>query len=256
MAVKIAIANKKGGIGKTTTALSLTYALQKMGKRVLLIDTDPQKSASGVYGAAIGDEATLADIMYGGMDAKEVILKRNLGDIIVSDEQLETAEQTIPSDADRFYHLSDSCQSLENEYDYIIIDCPPGNGVMLGNVLSYVNHVIIPITCDKFGIQGLAEFKDVMDSYKKRINPSLDVLGVLMVMYKGRQNLTKELEEGVIPKYVDVLQSKLFNTTIRTSVKIQESQALGLDLYDYAPLSTAAIDYAEFAKEVVKMIEG
>lgn len=252
MATTIAVANMKGGIGKTTTALCLADVLRRKGKKVLLIDADPQKSATGIYKAETEGVSTLGDILYCDTKAEECIQHLEMGDIIASDAALTSAETQIPADTDRFYHLHDACAGIDGIYDYIICDCPPGNGVILGNVLSYVHHIIMPITCDKFGIQGMTEFDKVMHSYSKRINPSLHIIGVLMVKYKGRQSLTRDLEENLIPSIVKQMNTRIFNTKIRESVKCQEAQALNTSLYDYAPKSTTAQDYAAFTEELLE----
>lgn len=252
MAIKIALANMKGGIGKTTSALCLADAFQKKGKRVLLIDTDPQRSATGIYNAETSSTSTLADMMYCNTDAAECVQHTSLGDIIASDQALQDADTQIKADADRFYHLADTCKSIDNQYNFIICDCPPGNGVMLGNVLSYVDYIIMPITVDKFGIQGMLDFVDVMNSYKKRINPGIQILGVVMIKYKGRQSLTKDLEDNLIPGIIKDMNTKLFNTKIRESVKCQEAQALNQSLLQYAPSSTTAADYIQLADEILK----
>lgn len=252
MAVKIAIANMKGGIGKTTTALCLSDALRRAGRRVLLIDTDPQRSASGVYHAAFEGVSTLADILYSDEPALSCVQKLPLGDIIGSDPALQDADRRIAADADRFYHLSDSCKTLEDIYDFIICDCPPGNGVLLGSVLSYVNYVVMPITCDKFGIQGMTDFIEVMHTYTKRINPNLKILGVLIIKYKGRQSLTKNLEDDLLPSLVKKMDTKLFTTKIRESVKCQEAQALDQSIFQYAPSCTTAEDYLTLTDEILK----
>lgn len=255
MAITIAVANSKGGIGKTTTALCLSDALRRRGKRVLLIDTDPQKSATEIYQAKTNNTPTLGDMMYEHTDAQDCIQHTSMGDIIASDTALTSAETTIPADADRFYHLQDACQKINSKYDYIICDCPPGNGVLLGNVLSFVRFVVIPITCDRFGMQGLTDFADVMHMYSKRINTSLQIAGVLMVKYKGRQSLTRDLEENLIPSIVEQMNTTVFKTKIRESVKCQEAQALGVSLYDYAPKSTTAQDYSDFTAELMEVIK-
>lgn len=252
MATKIAIANMKGGIGKTTTALCLADSLSKRGKRVLLIDTDPQRSATGVYSARTEDTNTLADIMYEDTDAAECVQHLDMGDIIASDAILMEADTKVDVDADRFYHLQDACKSLEDKYDIIIMDCPPGNGVLLGNVLSYANGIIMPITCDRFGIQGMTEFVDVMKQYIKRINPTLRILGVLIIKYKGRLSLTRELEDELIPNLVSKMGTKLYETRIRESVKCQEAQALNLRLSNYAPHCTTSEDYESFTDELIR----
>lgn len=255
MAIKLAIANMKGGIGKTTTSLCLADALQRKSYKVLLIDTDPQRSATGVYGAAIDGVNTLADVMYTDTDAKECIQKLALGDIIASDPALKDADTQIKADTDRFYHLADACKSIEKDYDFIICDCSPGSGVMLGNVLSYCNHVIMPITCDKFGIHGMTDFVDEMNKYTKRINPGLTIAGVLIIKYKGRQSLTKDLEDNLIPSIVDEMKTKLFDTRIRESVKCQEAQAINKSIYEYAPTCTTAEDYIKFTEELLKELK-
>lgn len=251
MGTRIAIANMKGGIGKTTSSLCLADAFQRKGKKVLLIDTDPQRSATSVYGASTQDIATLADIMYCNTPATECIQHLSLGDMIASDPALADADTQIKPDADRFYHLSDACKSIDDIYDIILCDCPPGNGVMLGNVLSYVDYVVMPITCDKFGIQGMTEFVDVMNTYTKRINPALKILGVVIIKYKGRQSLTKDLEDNLIPEIIKKMGTQLFKTRIRESVKCQEAQAVNQSLFSYAPTCTTAIDYINLADEIL-----
>lgn len=255
MAKKIAITNMKGGIGKTTTALCLTDALKKRGYKVLLIDTDPQRSATGVFQAQMEDAATLADILYEHEDANECIQTTRLGDIIASDALLSEAETSIKADADRFYHLKDACESIESKYDFIIVDCPPGNGVLLGNVLCYVDTTIVPVTADKFGIQGIVELSNqVMAQYKKRINPNLDIQGLLIIKYKGRQSLTKDIEDGILPDLAQQMGTKIFNQRIRESVKCQEAQAVNQSLFEYAPKSTTALDYEAFTDELLKEV--
>lgn len=253
MAKKIAVANIKGGIGKTSTAIALVDGLRAKNKKVLLIDGDPHSlSASRVYKAVMDNTETLADIMYDSLDARKAVQTTEYGDIIPGDKELTVADTRIAADAERFYHLADACKKLDSLYDYIIIDCPPGNGVILGNVLVYVNEVVIPITCDSFGIQCLNSFGEILESYKKRLNESLKVTGVLITMYEGRQALTKDLEDNVIPKEVKALGSTLFKTRIRKSVRLKESQTLSQPIFEYAKKSTVAEDYQAFVNEFIR----
>lgn len=256
MAKKIAIANVKGGIGKTSTAIALADGLRLKHKKVLMIDGDPNSlSSTHVYRAVTSGEYTLADALLGGAKLSDCVQKTKYGDIIPCEEVLKNADTQIPADADRFYHLSDSAKEIEDMYDYVVIDCPPGDGVILGNVLSYVDGVVIPITCDSFGIQCLDSFGKITEVYKKRINPGLKIYGVLITMYEGRQSLTRDLEDGIIPKEISKLNTKLFKTRIRRSVKLKESQTLGVSLYDYAPRSTVAEDYSSFIRELLKEVK-
>ena len=249
---KIAISNQKGGIGKTTTAIELFSGLKRKGYKVLMIDSDPQRSTTGVFGAKIEGSATLADMLYSGEDALECIQTTEMGEIIASDLILSEADTKIPADADRFYHLADTCGKLEGKYDYIIFDTPPGNGVLLGNVLSYVDYVIMPVTCDKFGVQGMMDFNNSLEKYKKRINPRLRILGILKIKYKGRQSLTRDLEDNLLPAQAEEMNTKIFNTKIRESVKCQEAQALGKSVMDYEPTCTTSIDYTTFVEEFLR----
>lgn len=253
MAKKIAIANTKGGIGKTSTAIALTDGLRQKKKKTLLIDADPNSTSSTqVYRAVTDNVATLTDVLYDGLPAQDAIQHLEYGDIIPVDPELTLADTKIAADANRFYHLKDACDALEDMYDYIIIDCPPGNGVILGNVLSYVDEVIIPITCDSFGLQCLDSFKDIMDTYKKRINEKLHICGVLITMYEGRQALTRDLEENTIPEELKYLNTTLFNTRIRRSVRLKESQLFSMPVMEYAKNSTVALDYQAFTDEVIR----
>lgn len=253
MAVKLALTSIKGGLAKTTTSICLADALRRRNKRVLLVDVDPQRSASSIYQASADTDAgTLADIMYCDTDASECVQHTDKGDIIASDINLAMADSNVKNNPDRFYHISDSCHSLEDKYDFIIFDCPPSDGVLLGNVLSYVNYLIVPVTCDQFGMQGMYSIPSVMAEYTKRINPTLKVAGALIVRYKGRQLLTKDLEENTIPVLAEAMGSKVFNTRIRESVKCQEAQTMHKSLYEYAPKCSTAIDYESFTDELLE----
>ena len=256
MAIKLALTSIKGGLAKTTTSICLADSLQRRKKKTLLVDVDPQRSASSIYQAsADSDVGTLADIMYCDTDASECIQHTDKGDIIASDINLAMADSNVKNNPDRFYHISDAFESLEDMYDYIIFDCPPSDGVLLGNVLSYVNYLVVPVTCDQFGMQGMYSIPSVMSEYTKRINPSLRVAGALIVRYKGRQVLTKDLEENTIPVLAEAMGSKVFNTRIRESVKCQEAQTMHRSLYEYAPNCSTAVDYEAFTDELLKELE-
>lgn len=256
MSIKIAIANQKGGIGKTTTALAVATGLKRKKKKVLMIDTDPQRNTTRVYKAEIEGNATLADIMYEETKAEECVQHSALGDIIASDPALKVADNRIPFGADAFFHLSDAMQNIDDNYDVIVLDTPPGSGIILGNVLTYVNYLIIPVICDTFGIQGLRDFYGMIKEFRKRFNPDLKILGLLKVKYKGRQNLTKSIEDNILPEFAKEMETIVFNTTIAESVKCQEAQAMFASIFDYAPNSTTAQDYSKFIKEMMKMIGG
>lgn len=253
MAIKVAVANQKGGIGKTTTAICLADGLRNRDKRVLLIDTDPQCSSTGVYRALIHNHETLLDVLIEGEDIRNCIQHLPLGDIVASDGALKDAETSIKTDADRYYHLQDALTTIEDLYDYIIFDTPPGNGVLLGNVLCSADKIIMPITVDAFGVQGMFDFYNTMLTYKKRINPKIYIDGILFIKYKGRVKLTKDLENNVIPQTLAQMgNTKIYDTKIRECIKCQESQALGVSLYEYDPHCSTARDYNQFIEEFIR----
>ena len=191
-------------------------------------------------------------MMIGDEKAVNCVQHMQLGDIIASDPQLKDAETSIKADADRYYHIKDAIEELDQKYDYIIFDTPPGNGVLLGNVLCSADKVIMPITADKFGIQGMQDFYNTMLTYKKRINPNIHIDGILIIKYKGRYGLTKDLEKGIIPEMAKRMETKIYETKIRESVKCKESQALGLSVFDYDSNCTTAIDYNHFIEEFIR----
>ena len=212
MAVKIALANRKGGVGKTTTALALAAGLIKKKKKVLMIDTDPQRNTTRVYQAETEGVATLYDIIFANYKAEDVIQKTPYGDIIASDENLINADTQIKPGPGMYKYIKNAVKSIEKNYDFIIFDTPPHTGVLLGNVL-------------------------------------------MMIKYKGRQSLTKDIEENILPSYAKSLNTKLFKTRIRESVKCMEAETLKQSIFDYAPNSTTAIDYDNLVKEILKEVK-
>ena len=251
MAVKIAIANQKGGVGKTTTALALADGLRIRGKSVLLIDTDPQRNSTMVYGAKTEDVATLYDIIFAGYTAEQCIQATDHGDIIASDEQLQSADTQIKPSPKMYKYLKSALKTADKKYDYIIFDTPPRTGILLGNVLEAAEYVIIPITCDIFGIQGLMDFYQTVKEYQDD-NEILSIMGLLKIKYKGRQSLTRDIEEQILPDYARQMQTKVFKTAIRESVKCQEAQTLRQSLFEYAPKSTTATDYSMLIDEIME----
>ena len=250
MALKIAIANQKGGIGKTTTALALSDGLRKRGQKVLLIDTDPQRNSTHVYGAQTDGVATLYDIIFAGYTAEQCIQRTDYGDIIASDEQLQNADAQVKPSPRMYKHIKTALKKVEDIYDYIIFDTPPRTGILLGNTLEAADQIITPITCDIFGIQGLLDFYETVKEYQDD-NEELRILGLLKVKYKGKQNLTREVET-LLDEYARQMDTKVFRTAIRESVKCQEAQTLRKSIFDYAPTSTTAIDYNALIDEIVE----
>ncbi len=254
MAYKIAVANCKGGIGKSSTALNLADQLIRAGKRVLMIDTDPQRNTTVVYKAEYLGVATLDDIFMKGFSAEECIQHTEYGDIIAGDDSLHDADSKITPSPKMYRFIQKSLKNIENNYDYIIFDTPPKFGVLLGNVLECSDAIVCPITCDLFGIQGITDFFDIVKEFQED-NENLRVLGILRIKYKGKQNLTSDIESKLLPQYAEKMNSKIFETPIRECVKCQEAQTMQVRLSEYAPKCTTALDYEALAQEIMEEVK-
>ncbi len=251
MSRKIAVANQKGGVGKTTTSICLAQELKRRGFRVLLIDTDPQRNASTFYDAKIEDECTLADILCGDYKAKECIQHTEKGDIIPSDDGLKDAENMIKADEIRFAHLKRSCKEIEDDYDYVIIDTPPAIGVLLKNVLAYADELIVPIQESGWSLEGIMDFADAISLAQDTTNPNLKILGLLTVMSKERTNKAARIAE-LSSKIAAQLHTYVFQTKIRESVKCAEALTeYAIPLHIYAPKCTTQLDYEAFVDELL-----
>lgn len=247
----IAIANAKGGVSKTTTALAISDVLNKNNKKTLLIDSDPQRNASVVFSAQVKDVATLYDLIIHPEDTtiEECIQHTELGDIIAGDDALLNADAEIPmNDIHRFRRMKNALEPIIKKYEYIIIDTAPAKNVILANVLLAATHVIIPVTCDRFSSQGLMDLYHLIESYKKIDNPKLKLMGLLKTKYKERQVFTQDMSD-VLEQRAKDMKTKVFETSIRESVKCQEAQALSVSLFTHAPNSTTAKDYETFVEK-------
>ncbi len=254
MAIKIGIANRKGGIGKSSTALALSAGLIKRGYKVLMIDTDPQRNTTNVYKAKTEDTATLYDIIFANYKATDCIQHTEYGDIIASDEQLQNADTQIAPGPRMYKYIRNAVNEIDDQYDFIIYDTMPHAGILLGNVLMSCEYVITPCTCDAFGIQGIMDFYETITEYQED-NEKLRILGLLIIKYKGRQNLTKDIEDNILADYARQMHTKVFNTRIRESVKCQEAQTMRASIFDYAPKCTTAIDYDTLIDEILEEVQ-
>lgn len=252
MACKIAVSNQKGGVGKTTTALCLAQIIQELGYKVLFIDTDAQCNSTAFYGAETEDKTTMIDVLCSKpnkVDLEDLVQHKPYGDVIASDEELSEAENMVKVDELRFSHLKTVCEQIEANYDYIIIDTPPAIGVVLKNVLAYVDEIIIPVEESGWSMQGLIKFAEAINL--ARINNSaLKVAGILIVKSKGRTNKSKRMAE-MAATLGEKLETKVFNTRIRESVSCTEALTeYYVPLHEYAPKSTVEQDYESLVAEL------
>lgn len=254
MAKVIAITNQKGGIGKTTTAVNLCAALNKQGYKTLLIDADGQCNSTDTCRAQVEGVSTLYDLLFEKGDPIECIQKASFTDIIASDPLLIDADKRFPSDASKSFQLKESCQQVLPLYDYIIIDTPPNLGGMLINALTFADEVIVPVTCDRYGMQGIDELYKTISATKKYANPGLKVAGILFIKYHANTVLSREITDA-LPNIMNTLGTIVFNTKIRESEACKKSQSARMSVIEFDKYSTTARDYVALGDEYLKRSE-
>lgn len=249
--IRVGVSNQKGGVGKTTTSLCVAQELKSRGYRVLLIDTDAQSNSTKFYEARSEGEATVVDIFCGDEPALNCVQHTAKGDIIASDKLLSDAETMVKVDERRFTHLKRSLKSLEDKYDYVIIDTPPSIGVALKNVLAAVDYVIIPVEESGWSLDGLMDFATALELARDN-NESLRVAGILTVKSKERTRKAKRMGE-LAEQVAEKLGTKCFRTKIRESVVCTEALTeYYVPLNEYAPQSTTTQDYRSFVDELLE----
>lgn len=247
MAEIIAVANQKGGIGKTTTSLALADMLNQLGKKTLYIDNDPQCNGTHNYRAKVDGVGTLYDLLVSG--DTDCIQHTDRGDIIAGDPLLKDANKLLEG-ASANYRLRKGLEAIKANYDYIILDTPPSLSILLINALTAANKVIIPIVTDLFSLQGLTQLHDTIEEVKEFTNPGLVVDGLLLVKYKGHTNLAKEVSE-YLPEYQNLFNTRIYETKIREAVATQEAQTARESLFTWSPSSTTAMDYKALLNEIL-----
>ncbi len=251
----ICFANQKGGVGKTTSALNIAACLARSGRRVLFIDSDPQGNATSGIGIKKRDiKSSVYDLLIGRLKWDEVALKTNVKglSIIPSSMNLVGAELELVDEEDRQYKLKKAISGAEEEFDYIIIDCPPSLGLLTINSLAAARYVIIPVLCEYYSLEGLSQLTATIKQIKRLYNPDIELLGVLVNMFDGRLNLSIAVLEE-IKKY---FATKLFRTPIPRSVKISEAPSHGLAITEYDRNGKGAAAYSAVALEIIQRCEG
>jgi len=247
----IVIANQKGGIGKTTTATALASILSEKGYHTLLIDADQQGNSSDTYKAKIEGVATLYDVLLDEepIPLQEAVQSTESGDIVASDPLLRKADEILNHNIEGLYRLQDALGELDG-YDYVVIDTAPAMNSILHSCLVAADDVVIPVTADRYALQGLAQLNQTIRAVKKRQNKKLKIAGFLLVKYHARTLLSREVKES-LEKIAAGMETKLFDTAVRESTKAKEAQALRTTLIKYAPNSTTAQDYIRFVQELL-----
>ncbi len=247
----IAIINQKGGVGKSTTAVNLAAALGSLGKQVLLVDLDPQGNSSSGLGVMKSQiKNCIYDVLLNDVPIEEVIIPDICEgvDIVPATINLAGAEVELVTEMARENRLKDATGSLRGKYDYILIDCPPALGLLTINALVAADKLIIPIQCEFYALEGVTKLLDSMKRVKSRLNPTLDIYGVLLTMYDGRTTLSRQVVEEVR----NYFGKSVFKTLIPRTVKLSEAPSYGQPIITYDPTGKGAIAYMDLAKEVVQ----
>ncbi|HHT98251.1 MAG TPA: ParA family protein [Clostridiales bacterium] len=246
----IAIANQKGGVGKTTTAINLSASLAELGEKVLTIDLDPQGNASSGLGIDKNNiDNTIYQLMIGEIDVYQSIHKTQIDKlfIIPSNVNLAGAEIELIGIENREFILQKHISQIKDDYDYIIIDCPPSLNTLTVNAMTTADTVLVPIQCEFYALEGLSQLIYTINLVKERLNPNLELEGVVFTMFDARTNLSLQVVENV----KDVLKENIYKTVIPRNVRLAEAPSHGLPINLYDPKSTGADGYRQLAYEVI-----
>ena len=244
----IAIANQKGGVGKTTTAVNLCCALKMKGKRVLLLDCDPQGNSSSGMGVDKHSTPSAYELITKTADILDCIRKTPYGDVIPSNKELSGATVELVNKVRREYVLKDALQLVYNDYDYIFIDCPPSLELLTLNALVAADSVLIPMQCEYYALEGIADLMTTIKLCNKRLNPSLKIQGIVLTMYDSRTNLTQQ----VAFELKEYFGGKVYETVIPRSVRLSEAPSHGKPGVAYDKIGKGSRAYMRLAEEFLK----
>ncbi len=256
MARVICIANQKGGVGKTTTSVNLSAALASKGRKVLLIDLDPQGNASSGLGLKKFEyqDANIYHVLIGEKTLSEVIRPTNMSTLMIApaNPDLVGAEIELVDTQKREYRLKDALRLLDSHFDYVLIDCPPSLGLLTLNALTAANTFIVPLQCEYYALEGLSQLLNTAGLVKKNINPELRIEGIVLTMFDTRNNLSHQVVSEIQTHFGD----KVFGSVIPRNVRLSEAPSHGQPIIEYDQKSIGAVKYLELAEELDQKIYG
>jgi len=246
----IAIANQKGGVGKTTTSINLSASLAVAEKRTLLVDLDPQSNASsGVGMVSENIRYTTYQALLGQVETSEVIADTGIEflKILPSTTDLIGAEIELIGEADREARLKSALRQIRDEFDYILIDCPPSLGLLTINALTAADSVLVPLQCEYYAMEGLSQLTRTIDLIQRQLNPALSLCGILLTMFDGRNNVSHQVSDEIRRHFTD----RVFKTVIPRNVRLSEAPSHGLPILQYDISSRGAEAYLALAREII-----
>ncbi len=243
----IAVVNQKGGVGKTTTAVSLTAAMHELGRSVLLCDFDPQANASSGLGVDKRKiRHSIYDVIINDIPVNDTLVHTKYGDVLPASADLAGAAVELISMENPNFRLRAALEQLRNQYDVIFIDCPPSLELLTINALAAADSILVPVQCEYFALEGLSDLMSTLRMVKKRINPNLEIFGVLLTMFDGRTNFSTQVAQEVRRHF----PGKVFATVIPRNVRLAEAPSHGIPVTVYDRFSRGAKAYKEMAAEI------
>ena len=255
MARTICVANQKGGVGKTTTTVNLSAALAQVGKRVLIIDLDPQGNASSGLGIKKyeSQDSNIYHVLVGQKTLTEVTQTTHIPNlrIATANPDLVGAEIELVDMPRREYRLKSAIEQVANDFDYILIDCPPSLGLLTVNALSAANSFLVPLQCEYYALEGLSQLLNTAGLIKKNLNPNLKIEGIVLTMFDARNNLSHQVVNEIQSHFGE----KVFSSIIPRNVRLSEAPSHGQSIFSYDPKSVGAKKYLELAEELIQRVD-
>lgn len=251
----ISVANQKGGVGKTTTSINLSSAIAHLGKKVLIVDIDPQGNSTsglGIEKSELGN--SIYDVLINGVPAKDATISTVMENlyIIPANIDLVGAQVELVSKMARESFLKKALTPIKDDYDYIFLDCPPSLGILTVNALNASDKILVPIQCEFYALEGLSQLINTVKLVRKSLNPKLEVEGVVLTMYDGRTNLSNQVVEEVKAFF----KNKVYDTIIPRNVRLSEAPSFGLPIIKYDPKCLGSEMYLDLAKELIRANKG